>query len=277
MRILSHRGIDLERETVCPENSLAAFRWCAEKGLGLELDLQLTADHVLIVAHDATLERWSEGTVKRAWATFKDSDLLRLEAAFSPLARFTQVLTLAHDFPNLHLAIHVKGTNQTSQFMLKLVEVLKEHASLFPRILLFDLKRETVLGLKQALPGIGLAASVADDYDIVRFQNMTNGTLLTVTEFLAKKTLYTWAWLDEWDRVSLTEPAKALYTSELVDRLHKNGVKVAMISPELHKIEGHQDAESLKTLNRRWREMLSLKPEAICTDYPARLSALLKS
>jgi hypothetical protein len=54
-------------------------------------------------------------------------------------------------------------------------------------------------------------------------------------------------------------------------------VKVAMISPELHKIEGHQDAESLKTLNRRWREMLSLKPEAICTDYPARLSALLKS
>jgi len=256
---------------------MAAFRWCAEMGFGLELDLQLTADQVLIVTHDATLERWSQGKVKHPWSKVKNSALVPLEAAFSPIARFAQVLTLAHEFPNLQLAIHVKGPNQTSQFMLKLVEALKENSALLPRILIFDLKKESVPGLKQVLPGVGLAASVADDYDVARFQSLTHGTLLTLNEFLAKKTLYSWAWLDEWDRAALNAPAKALYTPEVVESLRKNGAKVAMISPELHRAEGHQDAETVKCLERRWSDMLSLKPDAICTDYPARLSKFLKS
>lgn len=40
-----------------PENSLAAFAAAREAGVGVELDVHLTADHVPVVFHDAGLER----------------------------------------------------------------------------------------------------------------------------------------------------------------------------------------------------------------------------
>ncbi|MEZ6030266.1 MAG: glycerophosphodiester phosphodiesterase family protein [Hyphomonadaceae bacterium] len=40
-----------------PENSLRAFAAAAREGLGCELDVRVTADHQLVVFHDATLQR----------------------------------------------------------------------------------------------------------------------------------------------------------------------------------------------------------------------------
>lgn len=43
-----------------PENSLAAFRAAAEAGVGIELDVQLSADGVPVVFHDPMLERMTQ-------------------------------------------------------------------------------------------------------------------------------------------------------------------------------------------------------------------------
>lgn len=53
-RPIAHRGLfDADR----PENSLAAFRKAALRGIPFELDVQLARDGLLVVEHDADLAR----------------------------------------------------------------------------------------------------------------------------------------------------------------------------------------------------------------------------
>lgn len=58
-KIYAHRGAS----AVAPENTMAAFKKAIEMGAdGVELDVHLSKDGELIVAHDETLERVSNGT-----------------------------------------------------------------------------------------------------------------------------------------------------------------------------------------------------------------------
>ena len=62
-KIFAHRGANAFRT----ENTMAAFRLAVEQGAdGIELDVQLTRDGVLVVLHDETVDRvWDgNGTVK---------------------------------------------------------------------------------------------------------------------------------------------------------------------------------------------------------------------
>lgn len=54
--LYAHRGLHDGNRDV-PENSLEAFRRAAEAGYGIELDVQLTRDGMLVVHHDASLKR----------------------------------------------------------------------------------------------------------------------------------------------------------------------------------------------------------------------------
>jgi len=53
---IAHRGL-FDNESDHPENTLAAFRRAVSAGYGIELDVQLTADDVLVVIHDDDLKR----------------------------------------------------------------------------------------------------------------------------------------------------------------------------------------------------------------------------
>lgn len=56
--IWAHRGASAD----APENTLAAFELAFEQGAdGIELDVQRTADGVLVVCHDETIDRTSDG------------------------------------------------------------------------------------------------------------------------------------------------------------------------------------------------------------------------
>lgn len=56
--ILAHRGAS----AYAPENTLAAFRLARELGAdGVELDVQLTRDHVPVVIHDDLVDRTTDG------------------------------------------------------------------------------------------------------------------------------------------------------------------------------------------------------------------------
>jgi glycerophosphoryl diester phosphodiesterase len=58
-RFAAHRG----GAALWPENSLAAFAGALELGIDLlELDVHLSADDEVVVIHDPTLERTTEGT-----------------------------------------------------------------------------------------------------------------------------------------------------------------------------------------------------------------------
>lgn len=53
---IAHRGL-FDNRAPWPENSLPAFRRAVEAGYGIELDVQLTRDHRLVVFHDGSLKR----------------------------------------------------------------------------------------------------------------------------------------------------------------------------------------------------------------------------
>ena len=59
MNICGHRGAS----GYAPENTLEAFALAAEQGAdSVELDVHLTRDGELLVAHDESIERVSDGT-----------------------------------------------------------------------------------------------------------------------------------------------------------------------------------------------------------------------
>ncbi len=76
-KYIAHRGL-FDNKTM-PENSLAAFENAVLHGFAIELDVQMTADGELIVFHDYTLERMTNGSgeiEKLRWDEIKDLSLL---------------------------------------------------------------------------------------------------------------------------------------------------------------------------------------------------------
>ncbi|HEU5158202.1 MAG TPA: glycerophosphodiester phosphodiesterase family protein [Streptosporangiaceae bacterium] len=55
-RPIAHRGL-YDEARGRPENSLSAFRYAAERGVPIELDVQLARDGLLVVVHDTNLAR----------------------------------------------------------------------------------------------------------------------------------------------------------------------------------------------------------------------------
>lgn len=56
--IIAHRGLD----EVYPENTLSAFKAALEKGMAIEIDLRGTSDDELVVVHDDTVDRTTNGS-----------------------------------------------------------------------------------------------------------------------------------------------------------------------------------------------------------------------
>ena len=74
----AHRGAS----ALAPENTLEAFRLAVEAGAGgLELDVHTTRDGAVVVIHDATVERTTDGSGAVAGMTL--DDVRRLDAGYS--------------------------------------------------------------------------------------------------------------------------------------------------------------------------------------------------
>ena len=80
MKIIAHRGASSE----APENTLAAFALAAELGAdGIEFDVQPTFDNELIVLHDVTLDRTTNGQGATFEARWSDIGALDAGSWFS--------------------------------------------------------------------------------------------------------------------------------------------------------------------------------------------------
>ncbi|AKQ67533.1 Glycerophosphoryl diester phosphodiesterase [Myxococcus hansupus] len=114
---IAHRG----GAALAPENTLPAFRQAVARYRTdmLELDLHLTRDGELVVAHDATLERCTDGTGALADLTL--AELQRLDAGFQftpdegrtfPFrgqdVRIPTFRELLRAFPELRLNVEIK-------------------------------------------------------------------------------------------------------------------------------------------------------------------------
>jgi len=163
--LLAHRG-DL---THAPENTLPAFSQAIQKGAdGVELDAKLTADGHVIVIHDETVDRTTNG--KGKVASFSLDAIRKLDAGSWFDAKFagTQVPLLEEAFEMVgkDKLINIELTNYFTPrdgLVLKVCELIKRHNNarqiIFSSFLASNLKiaRQTLPEIPRgllALPGL---------------------------------------------------------------------------------------------------------------------------
>ncbi len=130
VQVSAHRGWS----KVAPENTLPAFEKALESGADyIELDVQLTKDGELVVFHDDTIERTTDG--KGFLTDYTYPELLRLSAGSwygkehefddVKIPRFTEVLDLIGD--DILLNVEIKSHGNVRATAEKVVEILDEY------------------------------------------------------------------------------------------------------------------------------------------------------
>lgn len=156
--LMAHRGSSDE----LPENTLAAFERALMQGAHvLETDIRFTRDDEIILMHDPTVSRTTNGTGVVAEMPLADIKKLRVERSFeSPetlgsgeiptLAEFLQA-TRAADVP---LALELKDDRFIqARDAEKLVRVLQDHGA-FERTVLLSFSGARVHSCKRVAPQI---------------------------------------------------------------------------------------------------------------------------
>ena len=274
MNIITHRGLDPSIADFPIESTREAFLEHLRRGFGLEFDIRLSKDNVMIAIHDQNLRRISKGKDNRAIADITSVELLSMDLDGAHLITVHDLLEeIDKHTTGGPSAIHLKKASQTREYLDIILEELSKRN--IDKYILFDTTIETALYIREKNPKLHIAASVSHPYDIKRYNDVTGGTLYSLDKVIENKHLFDWAWLDEWDLSDEGGGEKKLLTSEAFTRLREVGLKIALITPELHGTspgliggEVHPDAKPFERLAERLAEIVKLGPDAICTDYP---------
>jgi glycerophosphoryl diester phosphodiesterase len=118
----AHRGL---HGNGVPENSLLAFEEAVKKGFGIELDVQLSADGVVMVFHDYTLIRMTGKEEKLKNLTAAELQALSLAGTEQTIPTFREVLELVDG--KVPLLVELKGEDLNSALCPKVAELLQEY------------------------------------------------------------------------------------------------------------------------------------------------------
>ncbi len=111
--IIAHRGAC----SYAPENTMAAFRLALEQGAdGIELDAKLSKDGVVVVIHDQTVDRTTNGSGKVANLTFAELQKLDAGIQFAPRYSREKIPSLKQVLDELgdQLLINIELTSYAS-------------------------------------------------------------------------------------------------------------------------------------------------------------------
>jgi len=108
--VIAHRGASVH----APENTLAAFNLAISQGAPvIELDVQLSADDEVVVFHDCSVSRTTDGSGKIRQLTLKELKSLHVGAAFGtsyPNAKIPTLNEIFNDLnPDIFLNIELKN------------------------------------------------------------------------------------------------------------------------------------------------------------------------
>ncbi len=131
---ISHRGEHLQR----PENTIPAFQEAIRVGADFfEVDVRTTSDGKLVLSHDATVDRCTNGTGQVSAMTFDQLEALDAgikkgpEFAGTRIPTFDQVLDLARG----KIGIYVDIKNATAQDLVTHIEAhgMTDHVVMYCR------------------------------------------------------------------------------------------------------------------------------------------------
>jgi len=160
--LVAHRGLLRH----APENTLPAFATCLELDIGFELDIRTTKDGKLVVLHDDTLERTTDGP-NRSVREFTLAELKRFDAGrwFHPIFADVRVPTLEETFALIKerrrgrtiIALNVKDITRDGEK--RLVELVETYG-LLNESFAFDQSDEMSRRLKALNPKFRIGANV---------------------------------------------------------------------------------------------------------------------
>jgi glycerophosphoryl diester phosphodiesterase len=283
--ILTHRGLEPSNLDFYPESSLESFKNQLERGFGIEFDCNFAKDGIFIF-HDSTLERISSGKDKRKFLDMTLSEIKKVKIQgknkIGRIGDFLEILRLIEKNNSQINALHFKGKFQKKSNIDLVLNLLNGNKKASKKILIFDLKPKSAAYVKSKYPKLNLAASVSHEYDLQRYSSCVRNTLISISSALENKKIYDWVWLDEWDLIDKANKIKKFYTAENFKKLKDAGYKIGLVTPELHATspglyggESHPDAKNISILFKRIKEIINLKPDAICTDYPKEVKKLI--
>lgn len=231
--LIAHRGMLRH----APENTLPAFRSCLDLRIGFELDIRTTKDGELVIIHDDSLARTTNGP-SRSVRDLTWAEVQQLDAGswFDPLFAGTRVPTLEQTLQLIKeskqgktiIALNIKQLNPVGEQ--KLLDLLEKY-ELFDESFAFDQSAAMSQRLKKINPRIRIGQNVnRKNIDARLKENQLDVFLLTYV------------------------PEKME-----VDRLKKQGKQV------LFNFAGAGDARRNPAV---WNQIRSAGVEGMLTDYP---------
>ncbi|WP_299088552.1 glycerophosphodiester phosphodiesterase family protein [uncultured Metabacillus sp.] len=235
IQIIAHRGA----AGYAPENTMISFRKALDlKADYIELDIQMTKDGEIVVIHDATVDRTTNGTGNVRDFTYEE--IRKLDAGqwfhkkFSgqQIPTFQEVITEFHG--KVGFLIEIKNANLYPSIAVRLAAELKKNSLDHPNhneIIVQSFDFEFLEEFNKLAPTIPLGLLVK-----YRVQGISN------------------VQLKEWSKlVQYINPNKALVTRRLVKKIHDYHMQVMPYTA--------RDMKAVKALKHA-------KVDGIITDFP---------
>lgn len=162
--IFGHRGSPL----AYPENTLLSFEEGLRHGEGLELDVSMTKDGIIIVLHDLMLERTTDGRGAVGDITYKD--LIALNAGYhfqkdssypyrESRIHIPTLESVCKAFPQTPLIIEVKGSGE--ELAMNLARTISANTAQ-DQVLIAGIDDKTIQWIRDYLPDIQTGTSLRE-------------------------------------------------------------------------------------------------------------------
>lgn len=160
--IIGHRGMMLR----APENTLAAFSACVERGIGIEIDVRSSKDDQMVIIHDDNFSRTTNGPDVPIRALTL-SELKKLDAGswYGPefsgqkIPTLEETLQLVHNrqIAEVPIALNIKDISIDNEA--KLIELLNKY-DLLNQTFFFDQSEDCSARLKKTDSRVRIAQNV---------------------------------------------------------------------------------------------------------------------
>lgn len=152
---LGHRGFPEE----APENTVPAFIKAMEAGAhGIELDVHLSSDGALVVIHNRTVDKTTDGSGQVSRLTLAELKTLDAGTWFSPEFNGTRISTLEETIEVLpkeaFINIEIKSSALTGSALEQKVSAVIENYRLYGRVIVSSFNPFSLLRIKKFNPRI---------------------------------------------------------------------------------------------------------------------------
>lgn len=234
----AHRGAC----AVAPENTLRAFGRAIELGAdGIELDVQLSADGILVVCHNFDVDQTSNGHGRIAALPLAELKQLDFGSWFGPQFAGERIPTLDEVFDSLSppalVNIEIKSMSLRDNGLEAAVATLVRRRAVYDRVIVSSFNPVALWRLRRLDPHIEIGLLYAPNLPII----------------LAR------AWLRPWVRPHALHPEQTLVDTNYMAWARRRGYAV-----------------NVWTVNEvaAMRRLIDVGVTSIITDYPDRLAAL---